>query len=318
MIQNVESIDPFFTLVARGFTPKHMDIFFLIKEQIAMMGVNIDPIFTIAPDGDSTEIRDFDLAIIEFQSNMSEDPFFADFYSENGTMNTSGYDIDLDWEIDLDNGKNQWFIENGLEMISNDSEEKINHCWEWQNYLLDDVLSCLPLFTNGNSTLFLVYNLRQVRPVLGSREACPGYAPKAKGLGVRKALTYAINREEIKNVAMGDDYEIIHHPINPNLSDWLNPNVVRYCHSLRAARDLMTIVGYDICWMPSPYTYIGFGPWPKWEDVCSGKMTTYSNPGFELVITITVLFAFSLFYLIKNRLLKIKNRINERERKRNE
>lgn len=302
-VKNTESIDPFFTLVAKGFTPTQMDILFLIKQQLARIGINLDVLWVDVPDGDTTKIRNYDLTIIEFRNYMLDDPFFADFYSENGTINVSGYETSIDWDEELLTGKNEWYIQTGLQMTPNDSQDRMNLCWEWQNYLLDDVLPCLPLFTkiDDNSTFqFLVFNLREVRPVIGSREPAQSYVQKSVGLAVRKAIAYAIDREEIKNIVLGDDYEIIHHPISPILSSWLNPNVVRYCHDLTAARDFMQTNMYGL-WLPTKYTYIGYGNWPNWEDVYSKNMITYSNPGFDIFCSIIVLVILSQIFLI-NRL----------------
>jgi len=109
-VKNTDSIDPFFTLVAKGFTPTQMDILFLIKQQLARIGINLDVFWVDMPDGDTTKIRDYDLTIIEFQDYMMDDPFFADFYSENGTINVSGYETGIDWDEELGTGKNEWYI----------------------------------------------------------------------------------------------------------------------------------------------------------------------------------------------------------------
>lgn len=304
-VKNTESVDPFFTLVAKGFTPTQMDMLFLIKQQLARIGINLDVLWVDMPDGDTTKIRDYDLTIIDFQDYIMDDPFFADFYSENGTINVSGYESSIDWDEELGIGKNDLYIQTGLQMTPNDSQERINLCWEWQNYLLDDILPSLPLFTkvDDNSTFqILVFNLREVRPIIGSREPAPSYPSKSVGLGVRKAITYAIDRKEIKNIVLGDAYEIIHHPISPKMISWLNPDVVRYCHDLTAARDFMQTIMYDLHWIPNyEYTYIGYGDWPNWEDVCSKNMITYSNPGFDIFFTILVLVILSQIFQI-NRL----------------
>jgi len=301
-VKNTESIDPLFTLVAKGFTPTQMDMLFLIKQQLARIGINLDVLWVDMPDGDATKIRDYDLTIINFHDYMMDDPFFADFYSENGSNNVSGYESSIDWDEELGTGKNEWYIQTGLQMTPNDSQERINLCWEWQNYLLDDILPGLPLFTkvDDNSAFqILVFNMREVRPIIGSRVPAPGYPYKSIGLGVRKAITYAIDREEIKNIVLGDDYEIIHHPISPIMSSWLNPNVVRYCHDLTAARDFMQAIMYDL-WPPTKYTYIGYGSWPNWEDVCSKNMITYKYPGFDIFCTIIVLVILSQIFLINS------------------
>ena len=119
------------------------------------------------------------------------------------------------------------------------------------------------------------------------------------GLGWRKAISYAINREEIKRVALGDDYEIIHHPINPTNKSWLNPNGVKYCHDLIAVKDFVKTVGLGGGWTPGDY--VGYGRWPRWEDVCAKNMTTIISPGFEVFCAVIVLIILSQVFLV-NRL----------------
>jgi len=149
-----------------------------------------------------------------------------------------------------------------------------------------EILPCLPLFAhkNDNSSLqLLVFNLREVRPILGNRDPCPGYPTKSIGLTVKKAISYAINREEIKRVALGDDYEIIHHPINPTNKSWLNPNGVKYCHNKQIANNYIDHAGYAIGWNP----YWGEqDDWPDWEDVCSPGTPTIEVNGFGLEIAV--------------------------------
>ena len=300
-IPKTESIDPFFTLVAKCFTPTQMDIMLLIKQQIARVGINLDVIKVDMPDDDTTKIRNYDLTIMEFNNEtivdfeqyQINDPFFADFYSENGSINVSGYDTGIDWDEELGTGKNEWFIQTGLQLTPNDSQERINLCWEWQHYMMDKILPCLPLFIHkdDNSSLqLLVFNMREVRPVIGNRDPAPGDPTISIGLLVRKAISYAINREEIRRVVLGDEYEIIHHSIDPALEEWLNPNSIRYCYNLDFARKLMTL--------GSPG--VGFGgdgehfEYPDWEDICNENPTSVSVIGFDLIITLGVLLAYPI------------------------
>jgi ABC-type transport system substrate-binding protein len=308
--EETQAIDPFFTLVAKAFLPTHLDILYMIKEQIARIGINLDvigmqfPAFVQDPP-DYTMFREFDLGILEFSNetnsmyfdSMRNDPYFSDLYSENGSIEILGYETSYDWDKDLGNGRNEWFIQNGKEMISNDSLNQKEICMEWQHYLIDDVLPCLPLFAHQNdssSLQLLIFNLREIRPVIGSREACPGYVSKAKGLAVKKAICYAINREEIKRVLLGDDYMLTHHPVNPINKSWLNPEIFKYCHNLDVSRNYMTVTGYGLCGMPIED---GYGLWPDWEDVCSSIPTTIRVNGFALETAVSCLALCSSLYL---------------------
>lgn len=304
-IPKTESIDPFFTLVAKCFTPTQMDIMFLIKQQIARVGINLDVIKVDMPDIDTTKIRDYDLTIMEFNNQtivdfeqyQIDDPFFADFYTENGSINVSGYDTELDWDEELGTGKNEWYIQTGLQMTPNDSQERINLCWEWQHYLMDEILPCLPLFTqknNHSSYEILVFNMREVRPNIGSRIPSPGFPEKTIGLVVRKIISYAINREEIRRVVLGDDYVVIHHPINPSLDEWLSPNSIRYCYNLKAVGILKTIAGFDIAWC-GPIEPIS--NWPSWEEFCPNNITSVNVAGFNSIIALSSVSILSVCFL---------------------
>lgn len=304
-----QAIDPFFTLVAKGSTPTQMDILFMLKQQLAHIGINLDVIemdFPPMANPDTTLIIDYDLAIIEFNNNtnvryldyLRDDPFFSEFYSENGTIKTIGYEISLDWDEELGTGINEWYIQSGLEMISNGSQNQKEFCWEWQFYLMDDILPCLPLFApkNDSSSLqLLIFNLREVRPIIGSRDPCVGFPAKSIGLGIKKAISYAINREEINKVVFGDDYEIIHYPINPINKNWLNPNIFKYCHNLHVARNYMTVIGYGGCF---PHDMGGYDAWPDWDDVCGKNPTTISVVGFDYIIAIAVVSIMSSLCII--------------------
>jgi len=309
-VPKAKSVDPFFSLVARGTNTRHMDYLNLIKQQLEKIGIHLKLEFynfTYSNPSEFVALRNFDLQIVEFPWNIIDDPFHSLIYTENASLNLAGYDTSLDWDEGLGTGINEWYIQTGLQMTPNNSQERLNLCWDWQHYLMDDILPCLPLFAHKNdssSLELLVFNLREVRPILGNRSPCVGYPAKSMGLGWRKAISYAINREEIKRVALGDDYEIIHHPINPTNKSWLNPNGVKYCHDLTATRDFMDTVGLG-CWAPGPY--IGYGRWPRWEDVCAKNLTTIKSPGFEVLCAVIVLIILSQVFLI-NRLKTLKEK----------
>ncbi len=306
-----ESIDPMFFLEAKCYKTKHLDYLNLIKQQLARIGIHLIIEYVNLSEigflGGLIAFRDFDFEIIEFPCSAFDNPFNPELYSENGSLNLAVYHTSMDWDTELGTGRNEWYIQTGLQMTPNNSQERLNLCWDWQHYLMDDILPCLPLFAHKNdssSLELLVFNLREVRPILGNRSPCVGYPAKSMGLGWRKAISYAINREEIKRVALGDDYEIIHHPINPTNKSWLNPNGVKYCHDLTATRDFMDTVGLG-CWAPGPY--IGYGRWPRWEDVCAKNLTTIKSPGFEVLCAVIVLIILSQVFLI-NRLKTLKEK----------
>ncbi len=93
---------------------------------------------------------------------------------------------------------------------------------------------------------FFGYNMRENRAHIGSREPCPGDPNITKGLAIRKAISYAIDRTEINNVMHRGEYALSYHPIFNRLGVWCNPNIIRYEHNLDLARYYMNLAGYDV------------------------------------------------------------------------
>lgn len=307
-IPKTESIDPMFFLEAKCYKTKHLDYLNLIKQQLARIGIHLKIEYVNLSEigflGGLIAFRDFDFEIIEFPCSAFDNPFNPELYSENGSLNLAGYHTSMDWDTELGTGRNEWYIQTGSQMEPNDSQARINLCWEWQHYMMDELLPILPLFTqknNRSSYEIIIFNMREVRPIIGSRIDAPGYPEKTLGLVVRKIISYAINREEIRRVVLGDDYEVIHHPTNPSFDDWLSPNSIRYCYNLKAVGILKTIAGFDIAWCGSiePIT-----SWPSWEEFCPSNPTSVTVDGFNLLLIVGVLTVFSISYSI----CKLRNR----------
>jgi ABC-type transport system substrate-binding protein len=93
--------------------------------------------------------------------------------------------------------------------------------------------------------------MRTVRPVIGSRAPAPGDESITKGLAIRKAISYAINRAEINNVIHQDLHKIVDYPIYDKLGIWCNPNIIKYDYDLNEAKRYMKIAGYDIDYTPT-------------------------------------------------------------------
>lgn len=284
-ITKTESIEPLFALKARGLNSRHMDYLNLIKQHLARIGIllvieyfNLSEVGFL---GTLLAFRDFDLQIVEFPCYAFDNPFNPELYSENGSLNLAGYHTSMDWDDELGTGRNEWYIQTGSLMEPNNSQERINLSWEWQHYMMDEILPCLPLFTqrnNRSSYEILIFNMREVRPLIGSRQLCPEFPSKTKGLALRKAISYGINREEIRRVVLGDEYEIIHHPINPALEDWLNPNIFKFCYNKQVAGNYLFLPG----WYLGTRNFGGYDRWPDWEDVCSNNPGTISVDGFSV------------------------------------
>jgi peptide/nickel transport system substrate-binding protein len=110
------------------------------------------------------------------------------------------------------------------------------------------------------------FNMRPVRDYIGDTEPTELDPTMNKGLAVRKAIAYALDRVEINDVLHNSENFICDWPIYPKLGIWNNPNIIRYNHDLDKAREYMTRAGYDLGWTPI-------------------------TPGFTLIITISSLMA---------------------------
>ncbi|MBD3191147.1 MAG: hypothetical protein GF308_10905 [Candidatus Heimdallarchaeota archaeon] len=91
---------------------------------------------------------------------------------------------------------------------------------------------------------FIGYNMQENRPHIGSREPCPLNETMTKGLAIRKAMNYAINREEIKNVVYGGERSITYWPIYKKMNNWCNPNIIKYEYNIQKAREYMELAGF--------------------------------------------------------------------------
>ncbi len=226
-----------------------VDYFNLIKQQLRFIGIDLkitiqDPFVW---QNELMTFRNFDLTIIEI-NQTDFDPYLPNYYSENGTNNVFGYHTSLDWNEELQTGRNEWYIQNASKINPPNSTANINLNMEWQQYLMDDILPGLPLFFSDNETFsMLAFNLREVRTFIGNRDTCPLDTSLSIGLAIRKAIAYVINRNEINNIVHGDEYFLIDNPICPAYEDWINPEIIQYCHYIDAAKYFMTRAGFDAC-----------------------------------------------------------------------
>jgi len=96
-----------------------------------------------------------------------------------------------------------------------------------------DVQSALQSYVN-----FMGFNLR--RPFIGGDDNYvflteSGYEEYTKALAVRKAIAYAIDREEINKVLHDGEYLISHSVIYPVQAFWYYNDVIKYNHDLDTA-----------------------------------------------------------------------------------
>lgn len=146
----VNSIDPFFTLVLKQYpVDPYLDYAFLIKQHLSRIGINI---YIVIQDWaaflDTILVyNDFDIILIGLNCDSLRN-YFNDIYNENGSLNVWGYDRTMDWDESLGTGKNEWLMEEIDTYTPPNSQERYELCWEWQNYLMDEILLFLPLFTH--------------------------------------------------------------------------------------------------------------------------------------------------------------------------
>lgn len=144
-----KSIDPFFTLVYLTVGGGRADYGNLLKEQLARIGINLSIIILTWSDFVHVingPYYDYDICYASLTGGDG-DPDFTSVYNENGSLNLFGYHTSMDWDDELDTGKNEWYMDFGTQIMPSDSKERIQHYWEWEDYLMDKICPMLPTFS---------------------------------------------------------------------------------------------------------------------------------------------------------------------------
>jgi len=154
---------------------------------------------------------------------------------------------------DIQTAKNE-FLNGYLDILS------LNNLPETREQLYNDTnfsIQSIPQFSMN----FIGFNMRENRNPLGSRELCPNDKNMTKGLAIRKAICYAIDRVKINEQIHHDDYRIIYWPIPERLGIWCNPSIIHYDYNLLKAYEMMEKAGYDIpgFYLPGTGTNISIG-----------------------------------------------------------
>ncbi|MHA1434418.1 MAG: ABC transporter substrate-binding protein, partial [Candidatus Heimdallarchaeota archaeon] len=143
-----EAVDSFFTLVFKtnsgGVRPDYGNF---LKQHAARIGINVDVIIQDWPTfvGELIAFRNFDICYVALTGGGA-DPDFSGVYDENGSLNLFGYHTDMDYDPALGTGKNEWYMRQGNLIMPPDSEERVAHYWDWEQYLMDKILPCQPTF----------------------------------------------------------------------------------------------------------------------------------------------------------------------------
>ncbi|MBD3191051.1 MAG: hypothetical protein GF308_10425 [Candidatus Heimdallarchaeota archaeon] len=151
----VESVDTVLTLVAKVRAGNMEQYCELLKEQLEQIGINLQ-IEVLSWSEYVTEIittHNYDLISVSLYGSGDGAIDIADvveMYSSDSPMNFFGYNTSIDYNATLGTGINQWFIDQGKRIIPAYSEERIQHYWDWEQYLMDDLLLCMPLFSYKN------------------------------------------------------------------------------------------------------------------------------------------------------------------------
>jgi ABC-type transport system substrate-binding protein len=146
-----DAVDPFFTLVFKTVvSDPYPDYGNFVKQHLGRIGINVDVVIQDWGAFLDTLLVfwDFDICCIGF-SGGGVDPFSLpqSAFTENGSLNCFGYNTDMDYDEDLGTGLNEWYIRQGNLIMPPDSEERVQHCWDWEQYLMDKICPMAPLFS---------------------------------------------------------------------------------------------------------------------------------------------------------------------------
>ncbi|MCK5185257.1 MAG: hypothetical protein KAQ95_13185, partial [Candidatus Heimdallarchaeota archaeon] len=144
-----DAAEPVFTLVAKtnggGVRPDYLNF---LKQHLARIRINLDVIVQDWPTfvGELIAFRDFDICYVSLTGGGA-DPDFSGVYDENGSLNLFGYHTSMDWDDDKGTGLNEWYLRQGTLIVPPDSEERVQHYWTWQQYLMDKILPLAPTYS---------------------------------------------------------------------------------------------------------------------------------------------------------------------------
>ncbi len=108
--------------------------------------------------------------------------------------------------------------------------------------------------------LFIFYNLK--RPFLGGADNfvfldAAGKEEYTKGVAVRKAMNYAIDREEMNQVLHDGEYTLCHNPMYLYTAFYYYDDVIKYYKDLDAAIEWLGYAGYSLEVEDTPYPILG-------------------------------------------------------------
>lgn len=236
------------TILAGGI--KYRDIALNIQENLQLINITVILDYEASFADFITRLldRDFDLAIVGISAGQSDDPDVSDIYTENGSLNIFGINTSIPYCNESEN-----MLADGIDILN--VTERQQHYFDWQNLCMDKIIPILPLFNHNyeNGTLtptysFLAFNLQ--KEFLGGSSnfqylTAPGKEEYTRGIAVRKAICYGIDREFINVDVYDYNLTISHSPINPYLDFWYYNEIIKYDYNLTLSETWLTAAGYE-------------------------------------------------------------------------
>jgi hypothetical protein len=150
-----QKLEPFFTITIRNWEKYDFDNYVsFFSNQLGKLNIKTtqSKYYSINYLQDQMFFPFFDTAYIKL--NMREKPSldifhpdsYSNWYEENGSYNLAGYTTTTDYNQTLGTGINEWYLQTGRELLPAYSQERIEHYQAWENYLLTELLPCIPLF----------------------------------------------------------------------------------------------------------------------------------------------------------------------------
>ena len=150
-----EIIEPFFTLKSIWTSATYEKFYSELYKELGKIGINIDVV--IKPSAEYFELllgsHNFDLAFRGLSAEIY-DPDFTGFYNEEGQANLFGYDSSMDYDANLGTGINEWYIKNGTLIIPPNSVERVQHYWNWEQYMMDEICPMLPMYNSYDHIIY--------------------------------------------------------------------------------------------------------------------------------------------------------------------
>ncbi|NPE07813.1 MAG: hypothetical protein GNW80_06000 [Asgard group archaeon] len=260
--------EPFFILKAitngGGTRP---DLLFFLKQHCARIGIDIQiytfewPTFLGMIRGDIDNYN-FDIFCVNMVG-FAGDPDWSKVYGENGTLNLGGYDTSMDWEEELGTGRNEWYLQTGIELMPPESEERVQHYWAWQQYMMDKILPIQTLF-NPNSLMATWSNLQGF-------DYAEGLLPSWGKMSFTGLHTGQHSQDEL--IINGKDYDSINPLIswkcNYDISNLILDRAIWYDSQLNVYPHLAT----DVLLINDTYIRINIREGVKWHSDPDGFFT---------------------------------------------